>query len=848
MANALQNAGALSEPTSFAPLHTNRIFTGLWTNRSPLRDAATSDYQEHYGMGRQDSIWDGFNSEVSPKLTLKRRAGLSFYNGANFPPVSRFYSFNTFTLTTETIRVLADTQTAVFDVTTGQGSIVWPKPNGAGKTYFLGVGNTLYFTNGLENKQWNYATSTVTDWGVNAPANAPQVSQQAITNTYGKWLPNTAMGAYFAGMVLIYDPTSNTMQFASQNGVTGANKPPAFGSSFGSVTPDNTTTWFCCGAPADWQPNRYYNTEDAVHANVAVTSGQQAMMYVLYTAGTSGANPPAWLSAVGSFVTDGTAVWINVGVQHEWKDIGPGITIQTGSNNPVNAGYQILDPNGYVQTVLQSGVTGPTPPNFSTANGALTLDGSVIWGNTLAYAVAATAPRQYGYAFLDSSVVDISNMSPKSAAISVIADNQVVVQGEGPPKANYDTIILYRTAAGGSTFFELARFAATLNTAWTFIDVGYPDSALNTELQAQVNGEGTPLPVGATCLGYHLGRIFAAVGNVVYVSSGPDAVASGSSGNAGFDTTFTAQSKITRFWVCSLGMVVFTVRDAYIILGSGTDADPLYMVVFIDNLPLLSYDCFTLNRTTPYLLLGNNQLVSLDPSAGITELGFPIADKLEEEFNPAASFVTFHTESSRESALYVANGVDHWYRMAANNAPEQGSSWSPRANIAGMGCVQSVEVSPGQYRLLISKTITGPVLQRDRKMNTDAGVAFAVDTVLGSIVLAQPGQLSAMSFITLESMPYGSKPGLGVLLGEISPPLAGVISPLFDTLFRTRQDPPNLPPSTTLYSDRYHFMQNQNEVWCRHFQMQLSWPAEDAANELLTFTIFGQTWQEMRSQ
>ena len=46
MANLLQQAGASSEPTSFAPLHTNRIFTGLWTNRNLLLDAATSDYQE----------------------------------------------------------------------------------------------------------------------------------------------------------------------------------------------------------------------------------------------------------------------------------------------------------------------------------------------------------------------------------------------------------------------------------------------------------------------------------------------------------------------------------------------------------------------------------------------------------------------------------------------------------------------------------------------------------------------------------------------------------------------------------------------------------------------------------
>ena len=132
------------------------------------------------------------------------------------------------------------------------------------------------------------------------------------------------------------------------------------------------------------------------------------------------------------------------------------------------------------------------------------------------------------------------------------------------------------------------------------------------------------------------------------------------------------------------------------------------------------------------------------------------------------------------------------------------------------------------------------IMQRDVNGNTDAGVSFPVQTVFGNIVLAQPGQLAALSFITLESARAGTRAGLSLLLGEIFGQ--------FEPLKRTRQDPPNLPPSTSLFSDRYHFEQNQQTAWCRHFQMAIDWPAEDAPNELLTFTIFGQTWQEFRSQ
>jgi hypothetical protein len=555
---------------------------------------------------------------------------------------------------------------------------------------------------------------------------------------------------------------------------------------------------------------------------------------------------------VGAQIQDGGITWQNAGPLLKWTDIA-----STTASMFITTAANIVDPNGNLETVFQQGRTGTSPPVWGTEQGSLNPESGTTlqWVNSGPFAVPGTAPIQYGYAYMDSTTVDVSNMSPASNPITVIQGNQVTVAGARSTQPQIDTVVIYRTPQGGSTFLYLDQVPNPPSGQWSYID-NKTDAQLNTELQAQVNGEGTPLPTGATCLAYHLTRVVAAVGNVIYLSSGPDAVVAGSSGNAGFDTTFTAQSKITRFWACSLGLIVFTVRDAYIILGSGTTADPLYMVVFIEDLPLKSYNCFTVNKTTPYLLLGNNQLVSLDPSAGIIEAGFPIADRLIDEYDPTASYITFHSQSSLDTALYVANGAKkpnpsggepiattgQWYRMAANNAPEQGSAWSTKATLSGFnaGCVQTVEVLPGIYRLLISGTTTGPILQRDRSQNTDNLQPFAVNTVFGNIVLAQPGQLAALSFITLESVLVGTRAGLALLLGEISGE--------FETLNRTRQDPPNLPPSKTVYSDRYHFAQNQKEAWCRHFQMGISWPAENAPNELLTFTIFGQTWQEMRSQ
>ena len=653
MSGPLEIAGAQSAPSDFAPLHVNRMVTGFWTNTSPLRDAATDGYTEKFYGGRQDRIAAGANMEISSKLTLRRRCGMSIYNPFTFPPIKRYYGWNTFTLTDEVVRVMADTAAAVYEVTNSAArpnmhDIIWTKSPGAGSTYFLGVGNTLYFTNGVENKQINTSTGVVSDWGIAAPVNAPIVG---------------------------------------------------------------------------------------------------------------------------------------------------------GASDPTDA-----------------------------------------W--------------RYGYAYMDSANVDISNMSPPSLYI-VDFGGTVNVQGDGSGATNVDTIVIYRTAKNGSTFFQLDTIpnpgAGSLN--WTYADNSFvdfpdnPDLVLNTELQAQVAGEGTPLPVGATCLEYHVGRIFAAVGNVVYVSSGPDAIVSGSSGNAGFDTTFTAQSKVTRFWVNTLGVVVFTVRDAYLIQGSGTDQDPLWMGRFIENLPLLNYDAFALFLTTPYLLTGHRMVNALDPSAGIIEASFPIADQIAA-LDPKTAYVTFHSGPSGETALYVADGAALWYRMAPTSAPEHGLNWNPPAILPrGTSAVQSVETEPGTMSLLIGPPPPsgGPILQRDTTKNTDQLITYPAFADIGNIVLAHTGQLAGLAWITLESEAVGTPTKLSVMLDETKEK-AGSKSAQFTPIPRTRQDPPNLPPSDTIYSNRHSLLQDQKPVWCKSLKLRLEWPAEDAANELDTYAIFGQVWAEQRSQ
>jgi hypothetical protein len=840
MAGPLQIEGAQSAPSDYAPLHVNRMVTGYWTNTNPLRDAATEMFVEKFYGGRQDRIAAGQNAEISSRLTLRRRPGLSVFNSQLFPPINRYYGWNTFSLTSEAVRVMADTASNVFDATGPNTKVsIWTKSSGSGPTYFLGVGNILYFTNGAENKQLNNATGIVSDWGIKDPVNAPTVTQTARPNPYPTWLPNTCYSTDDIYGLAIEDGNTN-IERVTTFGVTGATEPVWNATAFGA-TFDNTVTWQNMGA-SGWTAAHNYVAGDPIVGRVFDTSSGLTIGQLFWCThgGTSGSTEPAWLEGAGTLINDNGVIWKNAGNLLYWSsDIGASCTIVGTAT--------ILDPNGYLQTILQAGKSGSFAPTWQTQAGAFTTDGGVTWVNSGNFASGTTAPWLYGYAY-KNAVGDIGNMSPPSAPISVAKGGEVVIQGDYSTDPQVTTVVLYRTTQGGSTFFLLDEIANVVGGGlWTYTDT-HADADLTAEIQAQVAGEGTPLPIGATCLEYHVGRIFAAVGNVVYVSSGPDAIASGSSGNAGFDTTFTAQSKITRFWVSSLGVVVFTVRDVYIILGSGTASDPLYMVKYIENLPLLNYDAFAIYLTTPYLLTGHKMINSLDPSAGIVEASFPIADQIAA-MDPKTTHVTFHSGPTGETALYVAN-TQLWYRMAPTSAPESGLNWNPPAYVAnGTSAVQSVETAPGQMTLLIGPPAgtTGPILMRDTSVNTDDGTPYEVHADIGNIVLAHTGQLAGLAWITLESEATGTATKVSVMLDETKEK-TGSKSAKFFPVPRTRQDPPNSPPSETIYSNRHSLLQDQKPVWCKSLKMRLEWPAEDAANELDTYAIFGQVWAEQRSQ
>lgn len=168
--------------------------------------------------------------------------------------------------------------------------------------------------------------------------------------------------------------------------------------------PDDQLPWAMLGLPIGliaFDPGLAWN------ANTAYTAGQfitdpNGNLQVANTAGTSGAvQPKTWNTAFESTTTDGTVKWTNSGLA--WKPFfidyssvvragglprrrfifpsqAPPV-LQWQSQTAYAQGDFIIDSNNNIQTIKKAGTSAGPPPQWNTAFGKTTTDGSVTWVN-----------------------------------------------------------------------------------------------------------------------------------------------------------------------------------------------------------------------------------------------------------------------------------------------------------------------------------------------------------------------------------------------------------------------------------------------------------------------------------
>jgi hypothetical protein len=312
MSNLLELAGVQKDkPTKFSAIYTGRFSSGIWTNRSPLRDATTTRIVEKFYGQAGDALIAGSNVEITNKLTLARRPGNITFDNNTWDSINSFYSFHAFQgyagqAPTDHVNVIIDEPNILSALVVGQGSqAVWDKSSGAGQTYSQSVGNSLYFGNRVDNKKWLheiYLWEPNEDWtGASTPLlrtfvedNNNNLQQLIVQGISGGTLPTWS--------TVVPDIANNFLGGTTVDGTAQwVNRGPRV-ENWGIVAPTGTPITSIEGGGVAWQAN-------TVYSQVGVVIDSNGNLQQLTTAGKSGATVPTWATIVGNATADGSNVW-----------------------------------------------------------------------------------------------------------------------------------------------------------------------------------------------------------------------------------------------------------------------------------------------------------------------------------------------------------------------------------------------------------------------------------------------------------------------------------------------------------------------------------------------------------
>ena len=913
MPNNLGLAGSQAQKqVRFAPIFTSRFFSGLWTNRSPLRDATTSRIVEKFYGQAGDALIAGNNVEISTKLTMVRRPGHTELDSNTYTSPDRFYEFKLFNASTEKILLMIDQANTLYSWYGGVKTAIFTKSAGAGQTYMQSIGNSLYFGDGVDNKKY---LQTLFTW---TASTALGNAKYPFFNTF--WIDAAGniqqlVGTHFPiSEITISAPTSTQSPVVTVTSTVTLAGLINIGDTL--TFPDTMTLWQFEGQQATVlsisglsmivsYPLNYLlpglPITDIESINGSVFNGGNPVTGVTIPVNDSGTGASANVNTInggpsvlvdtdnGNYYIDNSAIWYNHGSPIEnWgidnTNNAPLLPALNGHNPlgytgatlafwvegaTVPASQAIVDQFNNIQFTTAGGTSQLAAPNFSQILGQTTTDGSVTW---VCVWTSALSPQNGGYIYCVGLVNSLDNTVSNVCPLSLPTGNFIGLQGifippgaglpiigagSTPLDTQADYVAIFRTTDGQASPFLIPGNGTTWTTSLKeYMVQGYLDTTQDTQLNnlisAPINLENTPPAFGAINLTLHLGSIWYSIGNVVYWTSGAfTPVGNGVNGTnpLNFDEL---PSLVTRLVPVAAGMLVFTVSDIFLIGGSNTAQSPIQpALAILPGIGLSSYNALDLNGSLIGLFTTDNQFLILDPSAGTTYAGMPIGDQLllnngnpGQNWNPANVYVAWHVQGM-DQGWYVCDGEFGWYKLIATPSPEgPGYTWAPFATIVGgANCVQSVEITPGLHRLLVGPTGTGPILERNLSVWTDNGTPYPANATIGSAVLAQPGQIAEVAFITTDSIRIGTPLYLGLLINEALPYYKGPIDYIKDW----EADPPNFPESQSFYAQRFYLANMNDEIPAmRHLQMQVVFsPYDTVQNELNTLTIFGSYSQEL---
>jgi hypothetical protein len=657
------------------------------------------------------------------------------------------------------------------------------------QTSFQKVGNTLYMVDGVDTNKWdgtiNFASySQVFDNAVWAPTAGVTVTANATTDPLG-------------------GNTADEINFASKG----------------------------------------TNSVDGITQNVTIPSGTivgQTFTFSLWLKSTSGSptveviiNPNPYYDETGGSIT--------ATLSTSWQRFSVTMTVLAGvADNTIQ--LQIRAPyatSGSAYSVYAWGAQleyGASPTTYQSTTSAYPVSGigisAPVTAPTLSFGSGPLSPTvgyQYGYTYRNGrtggvGVGTTSTLSPLSASTLAQTSKDITVAGADSSDPQVNEVDIYRNDDGGVFWYYLATVANVVGGGgWTYTD-STADIGLNNDIVAPMAHSNDPIPTGASLLVYHMGRLWTAAANQVYFAGGPD-ITNGN-GNEAWPpaNVFTFPGKVTAFASTTAGLLAFTSDDIFIIYG--TSLATFYDATYQKLMGVQSQNCVAQDGDSLFIYTSTSQLYLFDAGT-LSEPGFAIGDQLLAHFNPATSYLALYKNGS-DAGLFISDGSTNMYKYRLDQ-----SSWSTVAQVVGgAGAISTVETSTAVYTLLTGRTAgSGYILGRSVSTWQDSGSSYACNGIIGTLVLAPPGETTKLDSVLIERMPTGSDAVVSVLLNEISGAATALPNPI--------PDPPLLVASTTIIARRHWLKAAAVPLpqFIRHLQVTVAFPTENAKNELLSLCL-----------